>query len=191
MNEQKRINRFIGSSISRTVMNLTENPMWIEEYRQNSSKAHSGKNHHMYGKHLSSITKKRIGLAQKGKKISQETIAKIQEARKHQLNIPSGKEHWNWQGGISTKSERIRASGKLKEWRKAVFERDNHTCQECGIRNEQGLGRTVVMNTHHEIPFAECLAIRFEEMIFNIDNGTTLCYDCHQLTKLGRGGTYT
>ena len=57
------------------------------------------------GKHHSEATKKKMSTAQKGKRGS------------------------NWQGGKSTISNRIRSSAKYKAWRKAIFERDNYTCQ--------------------------------------------------------------
>src|SRR3990167_6949958 len=43
----------------------------------------------------------------------------------------SGANHWNWKGGISSEHIRIRQSVEYKEWRKAVFTRDNYICQIC------------------------------------------------------------
>lgn len=70
---------------------------------------------------------------------------------------------------------RIRYSKKMQEWRKAVFERDNYTCQLCGARN--GNGKAIVLNADHIEPFAFSPHLRFD-----LDNGRTLCLDCHRKT---------
>lgn len=81
-----------------------------------------------------------------------------------------GKEHWNWQGGKTSKQERIRKSNKYFEWRTSVFERDNYTCQNCGKIGCE-------LNAHHIKSFSE-----FSDLIFDIDNGITLCVGCHKKT---------
>lgn len=65
----------------------------------------------------------------------------------------------------------IRWSVQFKEWRKAVFERDNYTCQRCGLRGGK-------LEPHHIFRFAY-----FPEFRFSVSNGMVLCQDCHQLTK--------
>lgn len=71
---------------------------------------------------------------------------------------------------------RIRYSKKMADWRKAVFERDNYTCQICSARN--GNGKYIVLNADHIKPFAEFPALRFE-----LSNGRTLCVTCHRKTE--------
>ncbi len=71
---------------------------------------------------------------------------------------------------------RIRYSAKMDKWRKAVFERDNYTCQCCGARN--GLGRAITLNADHIKPFAY-----HPELRFDLDNGRTLCVECHRKTE--------
>lgn len=75
----------------------------------------------------------------------------------------------NWRGGTSTIHQLIRGSKEYKLWRKAVFERDNYTCIWCG---EKGY-----LNADHIKPFS-----LFPELRFAIDNGRTLCIECHQKT---------
>lgn len=61
-----------------------------------------------------------------------------------------------------------RTTKEYKEWRQAVFERDEFTCQIC---NQVG----GVLNAHHINPFA-----KFEELRFEVSNGQTLCEPCHK-----------
>lgn len=58
-----------------------------------------------------------------------------------------------------------------REWRRSVFERDNYTCKKCGQRG----GR---LQAHHIKPYKEYLDLRYD-----INNGQTLCVDCHKRTE--------
>ncbi len=82
-----------------------------------------------------------------------------------------GKNHWNWQGGITPISIKLRMSFEYEEWRKSVFERDLYTCQIC---SEVG----GVLNADHIKPFS-----LFPELRLELSNGRTLCEDCHKKTK--------
>jgi 5-methylcytosine-specific restriction endonuclease McrA len=64
----------------------------------------------------------------------------------------------------------IRAGIDFRLWREAVFARDNWTCQRCLKRGGQ------ILHPHHIKSFA-----KYPELRFAIDNGTTLCRDCHKL----------
>ena len=57
---------------------------------------------------------------------------------------------------------------RMKNWRLAVFKRDDYRCQECGQR-----GGT--LNAHHIQLWSERPAERFK-----IRNGVTLCLNCHK-----------
>lgn len=63
-----------------------------EERRKKLSESKSGKNHPHYGKHLPEETRRKIGIAQKGKKLTAEHIKKSSEARKglipHNKGVP-------------------------------------------------------------------------------------------------------
>lgn len=76
---------------------------------------------------------------------------------------------------IGKLNRRIRYSKKMDDWRKAVFERDNYTCQHCGARN--GQGHKIILNADHIKPFS-----LFPESRFDLDNGQTLCVPCHKAT---------
>lgn len=83
--------------------------------------------------------------------------------------------HPNWKGGVSPINKIIRRSNEYKLWRTAVFERDNYTCVWCGLKS--GLGKGAVLHPDHIKPFAY-----YPELRFAIDNGRTLCIDCHRTT---------
>lgn len=80
----------------------------------------------------------------------------------------------------------IRKSFKYRQWRSDVYQRDNYTCQFCGV-----IGG-VVLNADHIKPFYNILkenkigsldeADMCEEL-WNINNGRTLCLDCHKTTE--------
>jgi len=86
----------------------------------------------------------------------------------------SGPLHWNWQGGIARERDRAMQSAEYREWRRLVYERDNYTCQSCGWTGNQ-------LNAHHIAHWALC-----DENRYDLDNGITLCLDCHRDVHWGR-----
>lgn len=85
----------------------------------------------------------------------------------------SGENSPVWKGDdVKIPRERHRENAAYRNWRKAVFDRDYYTCQCCGARNGNGI--TVYLEAHHINNWATC-----EDERFSIDNGITLCKDCH------------
>lgn len=74
----------------------------------------------------------------------------------------------NWgKRSILQNKQQYRFTQEYNKWRKAVFDRDDYTCQKCGIRG----GR---LNAHHIKPFAY-----YPELRLDINNGISLCEKCH------------
>lgn len=104
-------------------------------------------------------TKKKIGLSGLGRRHAKETKLKISMA------------HGNRKGWITPVNMVIRNSTEMKLWRKAVFERDHYQCIWGGKEHGNKL------QADHIKPFA-----LFPELRFAIDNGRTLCFECHKKT---------
>src|SRR3990167_1859869 len=103
----------------------------------------------------------------------------------------TGKKNNNWKGGITPIHEKIRKSEPYQYWRRAIFQRDNYTCVLCKQRG--GIKHA----DHYPIPFSAILnkliieqglenlyqkALKYE-MFWVIDNGRTLCINCHKKTN--------
>jgi len=95
-------------------------------------------------------------------------------------------QHWSWKGGVSPLVQIIRRCFKYRQWRSDVFTRDNFTCVLCGKRGGE------LEADHYPKKFSTIFhenkirsleeAFKCEEF-WNINNGRTLCRDCHDKTK--------
>ncbi len=132
------------------------------------------------------------GHATKGKKYSPEIARRIAEGNKktrfkkgHKVFwdvvkyirlYQNGKKHWHWKGGITKDVMKVRNSKKYIDWRNAIFNRDNWTCKICGKRG-------CYLEADHIISFSILFKKKDWTMMWNIDNGRTLCRPCHDKTK--------
>lgn len=101
---------------------------------------------------------------------------RFSKSRKHS-GIARGKNNPNWQGGITSLSAKLRSSDEYKVWRKAVFGRDKYRCRKCG---KPGNGQN--LQAHHKKPFCVLLRLGYMNLLWDPDNGVTLCVDCHLKT---------
>jgi 5-methylcytosine-specific restriction endonuclease McrA len=88
-------------------------------------------------------------------------------SRKCMVSDKVGKKHHRWNGGPKYPSIHLKVK-KYIDWRKEVFLRDNYTCQMCGVKQ-------TFLHPHHIKSYVNFPALRYE-----VDNGTTLCVDCHK-----------
>lgn len=150
-------------------------------------------NNPFFGKYHTQEIRDKISESGKGRVVSKET------REKHSLSN-RGFKHWNWKNGITSLAMCIRHLDEYKQWRKQVFEKDNYTCQECGERG-------CYLETHHIKLFSVILkeflnqysqfspiedketlvrlAINYTPF-WEVNNGKTLCKECHTITKIGR-----
>lgn len=155
------------------------------------------------GTKLSDEHKRKIGLAWTGRKHSLESIAKMSGKNSYRWKggkpkcvdcgstmsnvyasrcvdcykkFAVGENSSHWMGGITPKNLKIRNSKQMKDWRVAVFERDNYTCQICSQTGGS-------LNAHHVVPFSVN-----EDLRFDVENGQTLCSKCHTMVHSGKNG---
>ena len=117
-------------------------------------------------------SKKKLSETKKGKKFSakhKEALSKVKKGKsiKHLIENQNyiskkiskalkgkpqpwnrGKNHHNWQGGITHLNFQIRNSLEYKSWRREVFVRDDFTCQNCGVRSKN-------ITVHHIKSFSQ------------------------------------
>jgi 5-methylcytosine-specific restriction endonuclease McrA len=93
----------------------------------------------------------------------------------------TGEKNVNWKGGVTPLMESIRKLSMYVEWRKAVYERDDYTCQHCSIRG-------AVLNADHIYLFSKIIEdhsiksvgdAKACEKLWDVSNGQTLCKSCH------------
>lgn len=91
--------------------------------------------------------------------------------------LVAGENNYNWKGGYDSEKVRFRKTYEFKIWVKEVYQRDAYTCQCCGKKGGK-------LNAHHLDGYNWCVEKRTD-----VDNGITLCEDCHNdfHDKYGRG----
>lgn len=84
-----------------------------------------------------------------------------------------GENHPNWKPELSQEERELNNFRQgMAQWRTNIYERDNYTCQCCGTQGGWG----VRLNAHHISGWNID-----KENRTNVDNGVTLCEDCHNL----------
>lgn len=91
-----------------------------------------------------------------------------------------GENHPSWNPN-KTAEERLedRKYEEYSKWRQEVFKRDYWTCQKCGYKKGK------IITAHHKDGYDWC-----KERRLDVDNGITLCKDCHALSENSFHRTY-
>ena len=179
-----------------------KNSEHIKQYQKkyfNKHKEKLSKNHKEYfqrtyvhkGYHVNGFKKGHVPW-HKGKTgiYSDETLEKMSKAKR-------GFRYCNRKGFFALRKV-IRELFEYKQWRKAVFERDKYTCQNCSdssggnleAHHKKTLG--LLLNTFlreydqfspiDDIETLARLAMKWDPF-WDINNGQTLCKECHKLTR--------
>lgn len=163
-----------------------------------------GRKNPSLGQKRSEETKKKMSLSSLGKPKSLEHRLKLsiskKEKYKNGLVSPfkkiwkdnpeylRGKNNNNWKGGIAKIDKKVRLMSEYKIWRSEVFQRDGWTCQTCHQKS--------YVTAHHIKSFSSILKeykisnqeeARKCSELWDIDNGVTLCEECHSLTDNYKG----
>jgi len=155
-----------------------------------SQKHQKGENHPMFGRHHTKEVLRKMSEIKKGKVHSEETKAKMSKThsgkpihseeekvkrsvRMRGINNPMfgkcGENHPNWNPNLTDEERLIeRNYSAYYDWRTAVYVRDGYTCQCCGDNKGSNL------NAHHLESYTDNKELRIE-----LDNGITLCKECH------------
>lgn len=172
-----------SNSIPRVIWN--KGKTWSEDVRQRIRSK-------LKGRKLSLETRIKMSLSNRGKRpyvMTDEIRKKMSEVRRGRRlsdeariklsKAMSGKKSHLWRGGRTSETNKLRHGVDYKIWIRNVFKRDNYTCQDCGVRGKY-------IEAHHIVPFS---VLREEKKIisdvdlYDLDNGMTLCKECHKKTS--------
>ncbi len=78
----------------------------------------------------------------------------------------SGDKSTNWKGGMTNTNSRHLFKREINQWRQKVFKRDFYKCVKCNSKKN--------LEAHHIVYWSKSVEHRFL-----LDNGMTLCIDCH------------
>ena len=156
-----------------------------KEHRKNmsiSAKKSINSGRFKKGHKLTEEAKRKLSEIVKGRKHSKEAKEKLSKTRKGlikegKLKIISGKEHYNWQGGISFEPYGLKFNNQLRE---QIRMRDNYRCQECFRHQDELRTKT---NKKYRLPIHH---IDFNKQNNKSNNLISLCRGCHTQTNFNR-----
>lgn len=116
------------------------------------------------------VSEKRRKIASKTHKGKQWQLGRKQPPEEIKKRTEAVIKAWDLKGRKKYKRYIHVRDKKYLQWRSDVFTRDNWTCQTCGKRG-------VYLEAHHIKSWSHHLKYRYD-----VDNGITLCLECHELT---------
>lgn len=127
------------------------------------------------GMKFSDEHRKNMSLSRKGKHLSPDTeFKKGMKISKRSLELRSGENSRFWLGGISNEEYTEVWTDTLRE---SIRQRDDYTCQLCGIHQDELVGRFKVLDVHH---------IDYVKENCDPVNLVSLCRPCHAKTNSNR-----
>ena len=133
--------------------------------------ANNGENNPMYGKPRSEETKKKISKSQSG-----DNHPFYGKSRPEHSEAMSGENHPNWKGGLSF--EPYCEIWSDKEYKRDIKNRDNNTCQNCGVPEMLSLKVfSEKLSIHH---------INYIKKDCSPENLITLCRSCNSKANSDR-----
>ncbi|MEK6881609.1 MAG: NUMOD3 domain-containing DNA-binding protein [Nanoarchaeota archaeon] len=155
-----------------------------EEWNKNVGLANKGKKHSPeFGERIRQrmLGKKPTNLAQLAEISRTRNSMKRPEVR---IKLSGANNKW-WKGGLTPIAKQIRECFEYNNWRKAIFQRDDYACVLCKIRGIK------IVADHNPTPFSEIFykykikslqEARECNEFWDLQNGRTLCEDCHRKT---------
>lgn len=130
-----------------------------------------------------------------GRTHSSETIGKMSISRRGKL----GDKSTAWKGGKTSITRRVKGFQNRNGWYKRIYERDGFKCVYCGSKKQ--------IEAHHKNPIKNIIdkykhlftndndfytyLILLDVIIDNnLDNGVTLCRECHRKEHINFGSHY-
>lgn len=96
-------------------------------------------------------------------------------AKNHPETVPRGANSHSWKGGISYEPYPFEFNWELKQ---QIKERDNYTCQECGLTEAESIANdTQALPVHH---------IDYDKQNLSCNNLITLCMHCNGIANFNR-----
>lgn len=105
------------------------------------------------------------GVFKQGKGLKETHKANLRGPRPHMREEKA----YNYTGSTRARTTDM-GRAEYRNWRRQVFERDDYTCQFCEERGGK-------LNADHIKPYS-----LFPELRYDIENGRTLCVECHKKT---------
>lgn len=127
----------------------------------------SGERHPLWGKERPLFVRDKISLSRK------------------ESGVAAGELNPNWKGGITKVKASIRTCEKYRKWCLSIFRRDNFSCVDCGDNRGGNLNAhhiksvSLILKENNIITLDSALLC---EELWDINNGKTLCIDCHKKT---------
>ena len=152
-------------------------PSFSKEHRRNMSE--SSKKIVHTKEWNKSVSKGRLGM-----KFSDEHRKNISIATSIERPKRRGEKCHFWKGGITNLKDTIKKSFKYRQWRSDVFTRDDFTCQRCFQKGGELCPHhlkafSIILKKYNIKTLEEAMSC---EELWNINNGTTLCRECHKKT---------